>query len=160
MSDTPTPATPPPTRRSVLAAAAGTCAGLGALAPLAAFTASLVPRVRYEPPLVRKVGAPADVPEGLTFRADLGVFLHRKEAAYRALSAACTHLGCTVGQEGDGFHCPCHGSVFAADGRNVAGPAPRPLPWRPLSLAPDGTLLVDLGAEVGPEAVLTVGEAG
>mgnify|MGYP001109633809 CR=1 FL=1 len=91
----------PPTRRSVLAVAAGSCACLGALGPLVAWGAGLVPRVHYEPPLRRKVGKPSDVAEGLSFRADLGVFLVRKETAYRALSAVCTHLGCTVSQEGE-----------------------------------------------------------
>lgn len=151
-------ATTPPTRRSLLAVAAGSCACLGALGPLVAWGAGLVPRVRYEPPLRRKLGKPSEVAEGLTFRADLGVFLVRKETSFRAISAVCTHLGCTVSREGEGFHCPCHGSAFQADGSNVSGPAPRPLPWRPLSLAPDGALVVDLGVEVGPETVLTVAE--
>ena len=127
----------PPTRRSVLAVAAGSCACLGALGPLVAFGAGLVPRVKYEPPLRRKVGRPSEVPEGLTFRADLGVFLVRKETSFRAMSAVCTHLGCTVSHEGEGFHCPCHGSAFKADGSNVSGPAPRPLRRPPATRAGD-----------------------
>ena len=41
----------------------------------------------------------------------------------------CTHLGCAYHWEQDGNHflCPCHTSVFAVDGKVVAGPAPRPL---------------------------------
>ena len=43
-------------------------------------------------------------------------------------SAICTHMGCTVQPEGAELRCPCHGSVYeAATGRNVDGPAPRPL---------------------------------
>ncbi len=47
----------------------------------------------------------------------------------RAMSATCTHLGCQVQWDGEGqtFKCPCHGGVFAPDGRVVAGPPPRPL---------------------------------
>ncbi|HEY5482620.1 MAG TPA: Rieske (2Fe-2S) protein [Propionibacteriaceae bacterium] len=45
------------------------------------------------------------------------------------MSAICTHLGCTVAPAGAQLVCPCHGSVYkAADGSNVSGPAPSPLP--------------------------------
>jgi Rieske Fe-S protein len=45
-----------------------------------------------------------------------------------AFSAICTHQGCTVAPDGDRLRCPCHGSVYeAATGRNIEGPAPRPL---------------------------------
>jgi Rieske Fe-S protein len=43
-------------------------------------------------------------------------------------SAICTHMGCTVAPAGNELHCPCHGSVYqATTGKNVSGPAPRPL---------------------------------
>lgn len=156
---------PSPTRRSVLAAAAGSCACLGTLGATLGFCSALVPRVRYEPPARRRVGMPAEIAQGLTFRADLGVFLVRAGDRLRALSAVCTHLGCTVAEarhedasQGEGgFHCPCHGSRFSAEGRNVAGPAPRPLPWRPLVRAADGAVVVDLAAEAPPTAALDLG---
>ena len=44
-----------------------------------------------------------------------------------ALSAICTHQGCTVAPKDDELHCPCHGSVFDLTGANVSGPAPSPL---------------------------------
>lgn len=45
-----------------------------------------------------------------------------------AFSAICTHMGCTVAPAGKQLHCPCHGSVYdAATGKNLSGPAPRPL---------------------------------
>jgi Rieske Fe-S protein len=47
----------------------------------------------------------------------------------RAMSATCTHLGCQVRWEAKDkkFRCPCHGGVYAADGRVLEGPPPRPL---------------------------------
>lgn len=46
-----------------------------------------------------------------------------------ALSARCTHLGCTVNWVGSQhtFKCPCHGSQYTSVGKNFAGPAPKPL---------------------------------
>jgi Rieske Fe-S protein len=54
-----------------------------------------------------------------------------------ALSTSCTHLGCGVAwnAERKAFLCPCHGGVYGADGRVLAGPPPRPLAKAPLLVA-------------------------
>jgi len=46
-----------------------------------------------------------------------------------AFAPQCTHLACAYHWEATENHfvCPCHGSVFAIDGKVLAGPAPRPL---------------------------------
>ena len=59
------------------------------------------------------------------------------------LSAICPHLGCTVAwRKGhDDFLCPCHGSIFEADGKHVSGPSPRGLDTLPHKVV-DGKLMV------------------
>lgn len=59
-----------------------------------------------------------------------GVVLLRNGASVHALSAKCTHLGCTVNRvDGGKIYCPCHGSVFdAVTGKPIQGPASTPLP--------------------------------
>jgi nitrite reductase/ring-hydroxylating ferredoxin subunit len=135
---------------------------------------SLVPDVLYEEPRRFKLGAPADFPEGATFLDDRRLFVFREQSTFYAISAACTHLGCTVkmnklnepqtvnvngGQlvEHSEFQCPCHGSRFYADGTNYAGPAPKPLNWIKLEVAPeDGQLVVNLSERVAQNFRLTV----
>src|SRR6266536_6078246 len=43
------------------------------------------------------------------------------------LSSICPHLGCYINWHPDQsqFVCPCHGGLFAADGRHTGGPPPR-----------------------------------
>ena len=47
----------------------------------------------------------------------------------KAFSARCTHLDCTVQYRSDlqGIWCACHDGHYDLNGRNVAGPPPRPL---------------------------------
>lgn len=51
------------------------------------------------------------------------------EQTFVALSAVCTHAGCTVHYAAGSrdVACPCHGSTFELDGRVTAGPAQSPL---------------------------------
>ena len=58
------------------------------------------------------------------------MLIHHKDGKWVALTAVCTHLGCTVQYEPDAnrIHCACHGGVYdPRTGANVSGPPPRPL---------------------------------
>jgi cytochrome b6-f complex iron-sulfur subunit len=60
---------------------------------------------------------------------DRVLVLKDKSQQLRALSAKCTHEGCTVQfVPADGIvWCACHNGKFALDGRVISGPPPRPL---------------------------------
>jgi Rieske Fe-S protein len=51
------------------------------------------------------------------------------DGSYGVITAKCTHFGCVVAWDAaaKNWTCPCHGSVFAADGKVVKGPASEPL---------------------------------
>jgi cytochrome b6-f complex iron-sulfur subunit len=96
-----------------------------------------------------KLGSPEEFAVGseTVFAEENFVLFHDREGFY-AISATCTHLGCTVAQSKGGFACPCHGSRFDRNGKVIGGPAPRPLPWLEVSRAADGTLVVNADNEV------------
>lgn len=57
------------------------------------------------------------------------ILVHTPDDKWRAFSARCTHLSCTVRYRED-MHmlwCPCHDGRFDLTGKNVGGPPPRPL---------------------------------
>ncbi len=170
-----TPTTPETTGRRDFLLRLGTGAGVVAIAAQAgASLRSLVPNVTYDAPTTVKLGQPADFPDGLKFLPDERLFVFRTGNTYHAISAVCTHLGCTVRAEAlarpeettvggstlrltHQFMCPCHGSRYQGDGANVSGPAPKPLAWFRLAVSPDdGQLVVDLADEVDPSFRLTL----
>ncbi|MFZ5479250.1 MAG: ubiquinol-cytochrome c reductase iron-sulfur subunit [Myxococcota bacterium] len=107
--------------------------------------------VSYGPPARRVLGEPDRFAPGATeFVDDAKVFVMRDGKGLRALSATCTHLGCTVREnpEKDGFTCPCHGSRYDREGRVIAGPAPNSLAFHALEVDKRGRLVVDLAREV------------
>jgi cytochrome b6-f complex iron-sulfur subunit len=92
-----------------------------------------------------KIGLPGEYPvsnEPIRVPGQNLYVLHDPEG-YAVLGAICTHLGCVVALTGEGFDCPCHGSRFGPNGKVVKGPAPAPLAWYAVSLAPDGQMVVD-----------------
>jgi Rieske Fe-S protein len=79
-----------------------------------------------------------DIPVGggKIFKAEKVVVTQPKAGEFRAFSAVCTHMGCTVGSVSHGtINCPCHGSKFKiADASVAAGPAPGPLPSKKIEI--------------------------
>jgi Rieske Fe-S protein len=105
-----------------------------------------------------KIGAPGEYPVSNEPQRVAGhnlVLLHDEEG-YAVIGTICTHLGCVVAATGTGFECPCHGSRFDQEGKVVQGPAPSPLPWYELSLAPDGQFVVDTKKTVSVGTRFTV----
>jgi menaquinol-cytochrome c reductase iron-sulfur subunit len=162
------------TRRSFLARIGLTATLLGLAGQAFALLRSLVPNVLYEAPRRFKIGTPDKFGEGSVFLEDRHLFIFRQKNTFYAMSAVCTHLGCTVKMQrlnqpqkakvGDRefeetyeFRCPCHGSKYYGDGTNYSGPAPRPLAFYKLEVAPeDGQLIVNLAEEVEKDFRLTV----
>jgi Rieske Fe-S protein len=58
-----------------------------------------------------------------------GILVRTPAGELRAFSAVCTHLNCTVQYRPDLGHiwCACHNGHFDLNGKNIAGPPPRPL---------------------------------
>ena len=119
-----------PTDRREFLLKLGAGAGATALAVQgAASLRALVPNVSYDAPTTVKLGPPTDYPDGLKFLADERLFIFRDGNTFHAVSAVCTHLGCTVRAEAlprpqskavggqplrltHKFSCPCHGSKY------------------------------------------------
>ncbi len=57
------------------------------------------------------------------------IILRQKNGDFKALSATCTHLDCTVQfkQDTEQIWCACHNGLYDLEGRNISGPPPRPL---------------------------------
>jgi Rieske Fe-S protein len=112
--------------------------GSGFLATAAAF---IYPVLRYlVPPKTSDLGSEAVVAgklgelkpnSGKIFRfgSRPALLIRTADGGYRAMSATCTHLSCTVQYRDDlrEVWCACHNGKYNLDGRNVSGPPPRPL---------------------------------
>lgn len=119
----------------------------------AAWARMMYPRVLFEDPMAFKVGYPSEyAPDSVSDRwiKAYRFWLVRTGDRFLAISAICTHLGCTpryLAAE-DKFKCPCHGSGFRGlasglPGIHYEGPAPRPLERFEIALAEDGQIFVD-----------------
>jgi cytochrome b6-f complex iron-sulfur subunit len=99
-----------------------------------------------------KIGAPSEFPvDSYTLLEDHGIYIYRDHEGIKAVSAICTHLGCTVQKTDEGFECPCHGSCYSEQGKVLSGPAPGPLNWYAIEKTADGRLQVDLDRVEGAD---------
>jgi len=113
------------------------------------FTRLLVPNLTNGPPTMFSIGKPDRFPPGSQiYLPDHRLFIVSMQEGMIAMSAVCTHLGCTVGKVEWGYQCPCHGSKFDSSGRVLAGPAPTPLPRFKIFQGLDGQLAVDIRRSV------------
>lgn len=80
------------------------------------------------------------LPNSRTMRPDIPAAIYNKSGQYSAISLSCTHLGCTIEEDGEGFICPCHGSRYNKDGLVLQGPAKQPLRALRVEKAEDNTL--------------------
>lgn len=77
------------------------------------------------------------------------ILVHTPDDKWRAFSARCTHLSCTVRYKEDlgMLWCPCHDGRFDLTGKNVGGPPPRPLPEHTVVVKGDEVYVTE--SEVG-----------
>ena len=63
------------------------------------------------------------------FGSEPAIVVRTLEGELRAYAGTCTHLACTVQYRADLQHiwCACHNGHYDLQGRNIAGPPPRPL---------------------------------
>jgi cytochrome b6-f complex iron-sulfur subunit len=84
------------------------------------------------------------------------LFVVRDANGLFALSAICTHQGCTVRKSSGGFFCPCHGATYDLAGNVTGGPAPMALPQFALCVTGDGKVGVDDSTNVDPGTRLKI----
>ncbi|MEI6575895.1 MAG: Rieske 2Fe-2S domain-containing protein [Bacteroidota bacterium] len=96
------------------------------LVPVSGLVYTLVKSKQEAGHNVSFIRVPYSFPEGLTFFPEIIAF--KKDNKVLFLSSACTHLGCKIKKEEQGILvCPCHGSSYDAEGKNLRGPANKPL---------------------------------
>ncbi|HUP59605.1 MAG TPA: ubiquinol-cytochrome c reductase iron-sulfur subunit [Thermoanaerobaculia bacterium] len=129
-------AVPVPPRRRFLNWFLGTTAGalaVSVLYPLARFAS---PPHIAEAATNEVEAGPTNDPELMEkgfrivrFGAEPVLLVKLAETDFRAFSATCTHLDCIVGYQKDRnrIWCNCHNGEYDLNGRNVAGPPPKPL---------------------------------
>ncbi len=118
-----------------------------------------VKQVAYEAPVQggwaliprAKLVSLKDAQSVLSLRAGGGgrpIYLRKLADAYVALLSRCSHRGCEVDAEPDGYECPCHGARFDLTGARLAGPARHGLVRYPVIEKADG-LWIDLRSRGG-----------
>ena len=110
---------------------------LGGLLRFLDFSPDPAPKTRFE------LGPAENYPlNSRTMLEEIPAILQHTESGFSALSLVCTHLGCSVEKEAQGFACPCHGSRFDADGNVMHGPAVKGLSSLSVEMTGDDQLIL------------------
>jgi Rieske Fe-S protein len=161
-------------RRTFLAQIIGACiAFLAAVLGIPAIGAAVGPALNRAEPTWFPLGTLDSFPEGVLKQVAFTVtrrdgwietteiktvwVVRQPGNQFTIFNGRCTHLGCAYHWQADQnqFNCPCHAGVFAADGRVLAGPPPRPLDTLPTQADGDVLLVQYEDYRLGtPEKVL------
>ena len=115
-------------RRDFLKLATNFLFWLGGLIGLAGLVRFFSYKSAPETPSEYDLGELSAFPAGSRrIRPDIPAVIINKGGQILATSLVCTHLGCTVEDNGAGFSCPCHGSKYNQAGQVINGPAQKPL---------------------------------
>jgi len=95
------------------------------------------------PQTIFELGPAANYPLGTkTPLTEIPALLIHADQGFIATSLTCTHLGCTVKNNADGFACACHGSHFDVNGKVTHGPAVQPLKKLSIEITKDDDLIL------------------
>ena len=125
---------------------------------LAAFSLlrQVVPRLSKAARLIRIGNLNRFPVNRFTYLENEKLFVYRDHEGVSVVSGVCTHLGCVVEKNTEGFLCPCHGSYYNDAGEVVSGAASKDLPWFMVTTSADGQLVVDLTRKVSPDYKLEI----
>jgi len=133
-------------RRKFLQLSAKLALGLAGILGLGGLVRYFSHEPAVQTPSSYDLGSAADFPaSGELIRLDIPAIIYKTKAGFQAYSLVCTHLGCTVEEDGENFSCPCHGSQFDHDGSVLKGPATKQLPGLKVTLSEDGKLTLSTG---------------
>jgi cytochrome b6-f complex iron-sulfur subunit len=126
---------PGPSRRGFINWFLGTSAGAFLLAVLYPLSRYLVPPEAGESTAgtvtldLKPDSVKTNTGQIFKFGSRPGILIRTPAGELRAFSAVCTHLNCTVQYRSDltQIWCACHNGHYDLNGKNVAGPPPRPL---------------------------------
>ena len=139
------------TRRNFLRQLSFILASVAGFFVLISLLRQFIPRI-YRVNRKIKLGKTGSFPlNTYSFISEHGIFIYRDHSGLKAVSAVCTHLGCTIEKVENGFQCPCHGSFFSEKGTVISGAASKDLPWYRLFSSKDGEIIVDLSKTVDPD---------
>ncbi len=131
-------------RKGFLTWMLGTTLGATVMAALSPVFRFVIPPEVAEAPVNRVLAAklselPPNSGKIFRFGSKPGIVLRTPAGDVRAFTAICTHLACTVQYRSDFQHiwCACHNGHYDLQGKNIAGPPPRPLEAYKVDVAGD-----------------------